>query len=80
MIKNILLLLGTTLALIFTSCSSDDCTSADWAGTYSLTSEAECILDENTTITADPTIVVSEGSTDGTVIIDGEELTIDQDD
>lgn len=78
--KNLLagVLLFAVLGLA--SCGSDDCTAADWAGTYTLQGDAECMLDESTTIEFDQTFVVVAGATDSEITINGETATINSDD
>jgi len=69
------------MALVFASCGDDAaCETADWIGTYDLTSDAICDLGDGTTIEADSIFVIEAGTTAGTVMSDGIEISINEDD
>jgi len=58
------------------ACSGDDaCTQADWIGTYTLTSDTDCEIDESTSITFEETLVITAGTTDDEIVVDGDAVT-----
>lgn len=78
--KNLLGFLLLT-ALAFASCGDDPaCETADWIGTYDLTSDAVCDLGDGTTVESDSTFVIEAGSTAGTLMSDGMEFSFNEDD
>lgn len=77
------ILLGFLLltSLVFVSCGDDAaCESSDWIGTYDLTSDAVCDLGDGTTVESDPVFVIEDGATAGTLMADGMEFSINEDD
>ena len=62
------------VSLFFMACGGDDCAQADWLGTYALDKSTEMCEDENEELVDE--FVVIAGSSENTINIDGEELTI----
>jgi hypothetical protein len=76
--KGILVLFLFT-AFLLTSCETDEngnCTTSDWIGTYTLDASTENCPDSGT-ISLSEIIVVSEGSSSGTLNFEGLEAEID---
>lgn len=72
--KNLLFALLATAAIGFTSCGDDECTNADWAGTWILDGESICEADTN--ISALDTLTISASDTEGIIVVDGIESTV----
>lgn len=74
-LKFLLFLSG--FAFLLASCGDDDtmdtCTQESWIGTYNLVGEEICELDEDTELEFDPIFVVEAGSTESSVVINGDE-------
>lgn len=66
------------LSLLMVSCGSDDCTQADWVGTYTSTDVCETTVDGVTeTTTETTTFEITAGANENKISVDGEVYTID---
>ena len=71
-------LILSAVSLFLISCGSDDCTQADWIGTYSGTDMCETTTDGVTENTSDSyTVVITAGATEDEILVDGDPFTID---
>lgn len=67
------------LLIILTNyaCSEKEelCTQDDWIGTYSLTSDRECVVDESESVTFEETVNITAGSTPSELIWNGDPIS-----
>ena len=72
------LLVLSAVSLFLISCGGDDCTQADWLGTYTGTDMCETTTDGVTETTSDTyTIVITAGANENQILVDGDAFTID---
>lgn len=76
--KNLLFVFCAIILVGMSSCGGDDCAAEDWVGTYTLQGESECVIDENTSISASETLIIAAG-TSSDLLIEGDNVDINQD-
>lgn len=76
--KNVFFGLLLISAFTFVGCGDDDptCTASDFVGTWNRQGDEGCAADPD--ITADATFTIEAGTTAGTVMSDGIELTVNE--